>query len=172
MSSVPDGKHVYVSSGRFQGDNAVAAYRLDAKGHLELLQEFQNGEGEFAGFEGGNDLAISPDGLNVYAAGTRSGSVACFRRDPETGKLTILETIADGGEAAEFSATGVCVSRDGKFVYVPTEDKKAISVFKRGGGEVRSMGFIACGRRPGRRRAPRRTGSLQSERPSDLTTLG
>ena len=127
----PDGKHVYVSAGRFSGDNAISVFRLKDDGRLDFVEEFQNGEGEFLGFEGGNHLTVSPDGRNVYAAATRSGSVACFRRDTATGKLSFLETVPDGGPAAELGATGVTASPDGKFVYVPTEDKKGISVFKR-----------------------------------------
>ena len=92
-----DGRHAYISSGRFGGDNAVSAFRLGDAGKLEFIQEFIDGGGELQGFRAGNHLAISPDGLNVYAAATGTGSVASFRRDPATGKLTYLETIPDCG---------------------------------------------------------------------------
>jgi 6-phosphogluconolactonase (cycloisomerase 2 family) len=127
----PDGRFVYVSSGRFGGDNAVSAFRLDSDGRLSLLQEFVDGDGTLRGFEGGNQLTISPDGLNVYASATLSGAVASFRRDPATGRLTFLETLPDGGEGDGLGAGGIRVSPDGDFVYVATEDKKALSVFKR-----------------------------------------
>jgi 6-phosphogluconolactonase (cycloisomerase 2 family) len=127
----PDGKFVYVSAGRFHGDNTISAFQLNADGRLKVLEEFHNGQGEFQGFEGGNHLTISPDGLNLYAAGTRSGSVASFRRDRETGKLKYLDVIPDGGDGGELGAAGVCVSPDGQFVYIATEDKKSISIFKR-----------------------------------------
>jgi 6-phosphogluconolactonase (cycloisomerase 2 family) len=127
----PTGRFVYVASGRFQGDDAVSVFQFTAERRLILVQEFLNGKGEFQGFEGGNHLAISPDGLNVYAAATRSGTVACFRRHPTSGRLTYLETIPDGGEGGPLGATAAGISPDGKFVYVPTEDKKSISVFER-----------------------------------------
>ena len=57
--------------------------------------------------------------------------VACFRRDPETGKLKSLETLPDGGEDGELGAAGVTVSPDGRFVYVATEDKRSLTVFRR-----------------------------------------
>ncbi len=131
----PDGKHVYVSSGRFGGDNAVSAFTLSDGGELTFIQDFRDGGGELQGFKGGNHLTVSPDGLNVYAAATRSGSIASFRRDPTSGKLTYLETIPDCGEGGENGAAGITVSPDNTFVYVATEDKKAISIFKRDGGK-------------------------------------
>jgi 6-phosphogluconolactonase (cycloisomerase 2 family) len=127
----PDGRFAYVCAGRFQGDNALSAFRLGSDGRLVFLQEILNGQGELKDFEGGNHLGISPDGSNVYAAATRSGTIACFGRDRTSGKLTYLETIPDGAPAGENAAVAVAISPDGRFAYVPTEDKKAISVFRR-----------------------------------------
>ena len=69
--------------------------------------------------------------MNVYAAATGTGSVASFRRDAATGKLTYLETIPDCAEGGQNGAAGISVSPDNKFVYVATEDRKTISIFKR-----------------------------------------
>ena len=133
MAVSPDGKFVYVSAGRFHGDDAVSAFKVGDDGRVALLQEFINGQGDLRGFQGGNHLAISPDGRNVYATATRSSSVACFRRDTKTGKLSYLETVRDGSENAENGAAGVAVSPDGRFVYVATEDGRAITQFDRDG---------------------------------------
>jgi 6-phosphogluconolactonase (cycloisomerase 2 family) len=129
-----DGRFVYVCSGRFGGDDGVSAFRLVSDGRLAFVQEFLNGDGDLRGFEGGNQLTVSPDGLNLYAVATRSGTVASFRRDPATGKLNYLQTLADGGAGEGNGAAGVAVSPDGRFVYVATEDKKSISVFERAQG--------------------------------------
>ena len=130
----PDGRFAYVCAGRFQGDNAISAFRMGDDGRLVFLQEFLNGQGELKNFEGGNHLGISPDGSNVYAAATRSGTIACFGRDRASGKLTYIETIPDGPRVGESAAVAVSISPDGRFAYVPTEDKKAISVFRREAG--------------------------------------
>jgi 6-phosphogluconolactonase (cycloisomerase 2 family) len=134
VASSADGRFVYVSAGRFQGDDAVSVFQLGADRRLIFVQEFINGQGEFQDFEGGNHLSVSRDGLNVYAAATRSSSIACFRRHPVTGRLTYLETIPDGGAKESLGATATLVSPDGKFVYAPTEDEKSISVFARDPG--------------------------------------
>lgn len=128
----PDGRHVYVSSGRFHGDNAVSVFQLGTDGKLAFVQEMLNDQGDLIGFGGGNHLCVSPDGRNVYAAATLSKAVACFSRDPATGKLSYLETLPDAGEAGgDAGAAAVIVSPDGRFAYVATEDGKSISVFER-----------------------------------------
>ena len=124
-----DKRHIYVSSGRFSGDSAISVYRLETDGRLTLVQELFDGI-DVQNFLGGNEICVSPDGRNVYAAATRSGSLACLARDPETGKLTFIETLVDSkGELS--GAAGVCVSPDGKHVYVAVEYSDAISVFAR-----------------------------------------
>ncbi len=127
----PDGKSVYVSSGRFQGDNAISAFSVGSDGRLSFLQEFLDAQGDLQGFKGGNHLIVSPDGKNVYASATVSCAVAAFRRDPATGKLTYLQTLPDGGDGGENGAASVGISPDGKYVYVATEDRRALSVFQR-----------------------------------------
>ena len=69
--------------------------------------------------------------IYVYAAATRSGSLAAFQRDATTGKLTFLETLTDGAPADLAGAAGVGISPDSRFIYVAAEEKKAISVFRR-----------------------------------------
>jgi DNA-binding beta-propeller fold protein YncE len=45
--------------------------------------------------------------------------------------LRFLETIPDGGKGGGYGATGIGISPDGRFVYVATEDKKTVSIFRR-----------------------------------------
>lgn len=127
----PDGRDVYVSAGRFGGDDAVTAFRLGSDGRLVFVQELVNGVDKLRDFEGGNDIAVSPDGLSVTASATRSRSIASFRRDPATGSLTYLASLPDGGDGGKFGAAGIDHSPDNRFVYVATEDGKSVSVFRR-----------------------------------------
>jgi uncharacterized repeat protein (TIGR01451 family) len=64
------------------------------------------------------DVAVSPDGLNAYAADYVNDSVDVFARDPATGALTAL---ADPAGAGLFGASAVAVSPDGQNVYVASE---------------------------------------------------
>lgn len=120
----PDGRHVYVSSGRFGGDNAVSVFEEQPDGKLALVQEIFNGEG-MEGFEGGNEILISPDGRNVFAAATGSGAVVNFRRDAATGRLTYLQTL----DTATGGAAGLGVSPDGNVLYVAAENSGGIAIY-------------------------------------------
>ena len=126
----PDGAFAYTSAGRFRGDNAIGVYKFDDNGELNVVQEFVNDEDELRNFRGGNEIALSPDGLNVYAVASESSSLACFARDPQSGKLRFLETIAnqDGRFAA---VAGIGISPDGRFVHVAAEGSQQISVYRR-----------------------------------------
>lgn len=127
----PDERFVYVSAGRFEGDDAVSVFRLEKDGSLRFVQEMRNGAGELRDFEGGNQIKVAPDGKYVYAAATRSGSLACFARDATTGKLRFLETLMDSDSTKLAGAAGVGISPGSRFIYVAAEEKKAISVFRR-----------------------------------------
>lgn len=126
-----DGKFVYTTSGRFEGDDAVSVFQVGADGKLTVLQEFLDGE-DLKNFTGGAvGLAISPNGTRLYAAGAKSRSLACFQRDPKSGKLTFLATLQSQGtgEEADLGANGIETSSDGKFLYLALENASAISVF-------------------------------------------
>jgi 6-phosphogluconolactonase (cycloisomerase 2 family) len=132
----PDGKYLVTSSGRFGGTTAVTSFRFGDDGRLSFVTSVKS-SGQKAGgrgFVGGNQVAITPDGRAVYAAGTISGVVASAMRNPSNGALSPGVVVPDGGPPGQpgvKGAAGVTISADGKFVYVATEDKKTLSVFRR-----------------------------------------
>ena len=126
-----DGEFVYTSSGRFRGNNAVGVFRIDPNGRLRVVQEFIDGENDLEGFEGGNEIVASPDGQYVYAAGTRSFTVAGFKREPSTGKLTLVRTESVGAVDGEsLGPSGVSLSPDGRFLYIASETAGEVLVYR------------------------------------------
>lgn len=122
-----DGKFVYTSAGRFGGDDAVCAFKRTRDGTLTQLQVVANANG----FRGGNELLLSPKGEHLYALGTKSGSIAVFRRDAKTGKLSPLQTLSGTGGGELRGVSGLAVSPDGRFLYAAAELGNAVSVFER-----------------------------------------
>ena len=130
-----DGKFVYTSAPRWEGDNAICAFKKAADGTLSLVQEIFDGKDGVTGFVGGNELRVSPDGCNVYALGSKSNSVVVFRRNLESGKLAYLQTLYNSDVASkDGSASGIGISPDGEYVYVTGEFDCSVLMFKRSTG--------------------------------------
>jgi 6-phosphogluconolactonase (cycloisomerase 2 family) len=129
----PDGHFVYTCSGSTGGDNAVTAFRVNDDGKLSLLQEFINEQSDLKDFVRGGEIVVTPDGLSVYAGGVASNSLACFERDPKTGKLSYRATIRNEGTSATMGdgPTGLGVSPDSKFLYAAISQGASVSVFQR-----------------------------------------
>lgn len=110
----PDGNHVYVSS---PGHGSLRGFTRDAISGLLTLADAESSTARW--------LALSPDGLQLYAVGSLELTV--FARTPSTGTLTFLEGHAGGG-------FGVALSPDGSNVYVGTG---GIDVYARDGSDGR-----------------------------------
>lgn len=122
-----DGRYIYVSSGRFGGDNAVTVFSLRPDGSLQLVQELIGARGGLDLFTGGNEIYLSPDGFHVFVAGTLSGTVAHFSRDPDTGVLSLLEMLYQGTG----SAAGVGMDPEGNNLYVAAENEGAVTIYRK-----------------------------------------
>jgi DNA-binding beta-propeller fold protein YncE len=117
-----------------------------------------DGSGErcqrLAAIEEPTDVAVSPDGRNVYVVG--SDSVTILDRDPATGELAphlggavciALEEQrgCENGRALD-GARAVTASPDGGTVYVASRASAAVAVFDRGpsGGLIQKPGEAGC----------------------------
>jgi DNA-binding beta-propeller fold protein YncE len=111
----PDGAHVYVCN---EGPNTISQYSRNlttgkltplSPATVETVHEHEDTSGL-------NHLIVSPDGLNVYAAGN---GIIQFERDPITGLLKQLATFrADAGGPETYSEIlSLAISPDGKHVY-------------------------------------------------------
>jgi DNA-binding beta-propeller fold protein YncE len=137
----PDGRNLYVASSAYTGTGTLAVYsRNPATGRLTPLQTRYEGDCQDAirycfmlyGLRSLTQLAVSPDGNNVYSVGAGSGAVVNFRRDPLSGKLHWAGTLnAAGGVPGLRGASGVAVSPDGKRVQVTGRDDNALVVLSR-----------------------------------------
>jgi DNA-binding beta-propeller fold protein YncE len=89
------------------------------------------------------DVAVSPDGKNVYVSSQDSNAITIFDRDPATGTLTQKQGM--DGCISEGGSEGVCrkgralgvpfddavVSPDGRNVYIASEEPGAVAIFDR-----------------------------------------
>ena len=63
---------------------------------LTFVEVQKDESGGVDGLDGAADVAVSPDGAYVYAAGFIDDALAVFSRDAGTGKLTFVEVQEDG----------------------------------------------------------------------------
>ncbi|NEQ38756.1 MAG: beta-propeller fold lactonase family protein [Okeania sp. SIO3I5] len=116
----PDGKNVYATG---YSDEAIAVFSQDPDtGKLTFIEVHKQGENGVDGLVAPKSLAISPDGKSIYFVG--SNSIAAFNRDPNTGRLTFLETHLGNYQS-------ITVSPDGKGIYVVGELNSSIALFNR-----------------------------------------
>jgi len=89
----PDGGHIYVVG---HEDDAVAVFSRDgATGALTFVEVHKDTDAGVDGLDGGQAVAVSPDGGHVYVAAYVGDAVAVFSRDGTTGALTFVEVHKD-----------------------------------------------------------------------------
>ena len=111
----PDGRFVYVAA---QNDGAVSVFQRDVKtGILTFVEALVDGVGPVEGIRGAQGIEMSPDGLTLYTASLNGGTVAVFRRDPVTGRLTFVEAERETGSVFLSQFEEATVSPDGRHLY-------------------------------------------------------
>jgi len=159
----PNGKNVYVAS---SASDAIAIFARNPKtGTLSqpkgaagcVAAKGAEGCGLAVGLDAPNSVAVSPDGLNVYATARDSNSVAVFHRNRKTGALVQLPP--GSGCVAGLAIPGcvlgralvgpdvVVISPDGKDVYVGSFFGNAVAEFSRdssSGALTQPTGTAGC----------------------------
>jgi DNA-binding beta-propeller fold protein YncE len=142
----PDGKNVYVASSK---SDAIAIFKRDPRsgtltqspGTGGCVAAKGKGCAPAVGLDGPNSVAVSPDGLNVYATSRASNTISVFHRDSSTGALSQLPGAAGctsglpvpvcAGGRALVGPDVVIVSPSGTNVYVGSFFGNAVAVFDR-----------------------------------------
>ncbi|NJM06758.1 beta-propeller fold lactonase family protein [Candidatus Gracilibacteria bacterium] len=126
----PDDQNLYVTG--TLDDSLTVLTRNATDGKLRITQELTKTIDGRDLLDGPFGVIVSPDGQNVYVAGSASDTVVAFSRNSE-GRLRYLNHHKD----EENGVTGLnrpielTISPDGKFLYVASLDDDAVQIFAR-----------------------------------------
>lgn len=120
----PNGKYAYLVE---ELSGQVAAYKYN-NGTLTFVQRISTVPAGQTGYPGSADIHISPDGKFLYASNRGDfNTIASYKIDQATGKLTAVENISTLGKAPRnfnFDPTG-------NLLLVGNQDSNEIVIFKR-----------------------------------------
>lgn len=126
----PDGKFLYVTG---IDDAAITVFERNLiSGELsfvEVQRDYTDSIDEpFIPYS----LTISPDGEFLYGSGV-NGVIAVFRRNTNTGELSLVELQEDAASDAEGLAgvNSITISPNGRFLYAAIFPDDAVAVFRR-----------------------------------------
>ena len=123
----PDGKNVYVAS---YNEFAASAFTRDlVDGTLTFLNK-EAGPPSVGAFTSLNEVAVSPDGNNVYAVSNSYASV--LARGP-TGALTYLDSYLESADSFG-QGDALAISPDGQNVYIGDATFLEVTARDAGGG--------------------------------------
>ena len=135
LAESPDGRQIYVAS-RFGDAVQIFERQTDAghvdHGRLSFVEALQNDLAGITGLDGAYDLAVSPDGEQLYVTAEADNAVTIFDRDP-SGSLSLRRVIAQ--QVPEVPGLGgpqgLAVSADGLEVFVTGFADDSVTVFRR-----------------------------------------
>ena len=115
------------------GTDEVLVFQFDAKNGKLSLAEPRSAKVPAGG--GPRHLALHPDGRFAFANNEMTSSVTAFKRDPETGTLTPLQTIStlpEGKPVPGNSTAEIFLHPNGKWLYVSNRGHDSIAAYNIG----------------------------------------
>lgn len=96
------------------------------------LPSHSNTTDKIDGLQFPSDVIVSPDGKNVYVAGTDASAIVIFTRAAATGKLTYKSTVKQGsGITGLDEVSALAISADGEHLYAAGTAEDGVAVFSR-----------------------------------------
>lgn len=107
-------------------NSTVSGFKIKKDGGLEEIQNVSSLPESFSGTNWPADIHLHPSGKFLYVSNRGHNSIAAFKVDPETGKLTSPEFIGTIGKTPRSFA----ISPDGTFLYVANQDSDNVISFR------------------------------------------
>jgi 6-phosphogluconolactonase (cycloisomerase 2 family) len=125
----PDDTNIYVSG---QGEHKIGVYSRNlSTGSLTFVEVQTDEIDNVNNLAGVRSLAISQDGMFVFASAINDHSISLFERNPSTGALTYSDDATDGLDGVDGlnQVSGMVVSPENTHLYAAAQADAAITVF-------------------------------------------
>lgn len=107
-------------------NSSISVFKIQKEGNLELIQSISSLPETFNGNNSGADIHVHPSGKYVYASNRGHNSIAAFKINPNSGKISVIGHYPTKGDTPR----NFGISPDGKFLYAANQDTSTISSFK------------------------------------------
>ena len=123
--------------------NSITFFRV-VKGNLEPVQTLSTVPVDWDQGGACARLEMSPDGTHVYVANRGHQSIAVFRIDQQSGRMTSL-----GQTATEANPRSFAIHANGRFLYAAGQDTNRLAIFSRDQqGRLKRLETVSTGKRP------------------------
>jgi len=120
----PDARHGYILN---ELDNTVTRLDWDAqKGVLTARESVPTLPPDFTSYSKTSELVFHPNGTFLYASNRGHDSIAVYRRNGETGQLTLVERVFTGGSEPRSFA----ISPDGHWLIAANQYIHTLQLFR------------------------------------------
>ena len=120
----PNGKFAYVIN---EMSSSVTGFSYAANsGKFSKLQTVSALPKGFTGHSDAAEIEVHPSGKFLYASTRGPDSIAVFRINPKSGKLTLLETVPTGGKTPRNSA----IDPTGAYLFAANQESNNIVIFR------------------------------------------
>ncbi|MBZ9632252.1 lactonase family protein [Salegentibacter sp. LM13S] len=107
-------------------NSTVSVFKIEKDGNLKAIQNISNLPEDLEGKNSGADIHLHPSGKFVYTSNRGHNSLAAFKVDENSGKLSVIGHYPTKGETPRNFA----ISPAGNFLYAANQDTSTISSFK------------------------------------------
>jgi len=107
-------------------NSTISVFNIEDDGNLEIIQNISSLPKDFEGNNSGADIHLHPSGKFLCTSNRGNNSIAAFKIDENSGRLTAIGHYRTKGKTPRNFA----ISPDGKFLYAANQDSSTISSFK------------------------------------------
>ncbi|MGX7108161.1 lactonase family protein [Facklamia miroungae] len=120
----PDLPYVYIIG---ELNNTTTLCKLNQEGHLRIIENYPNIEGDSNKDATGAAIKCSKDGRFIYVSTRYQDQISLFAVNKKTGQLSLIESVSSAGKVPR----DFCFSQNENYLMVAHQDSDNLALFRR-----------------------------------------